>query len=59
MQIIRCRAAMTSSNTAASLYFDEQLVLSLCLPFALSYLQLFCSSLLIQMTFFLVPTTSF
>lgn len=34
MQIIRCRAAMTSRNTAAILYFDEQLVLSLSLPFA-------------------------
>lgn len=34
MQIISCKAAMTSSNIAAILCFDEQLVLSLCLPFA-------------------------
>lgn len=34
MQIIPCRAAPTPSNITAILYFDVQLVLLLCLPFA-------------------------
>lgn len=59
MQIIPCRAALIPSNITAILYFDVQLVLSLCLPFAAFLPSVFCSSLLILMTFFLVPTTSF
>lgn len=34
MQIIPCRAAPTPSDITAILYFDVQLVLLLCLPFA-------------------------